>query len=252
MWVTQERLNFVRKQSVAAYALWAKATLKGRECRQRATVRANKKHREAHLAYYRRPDVRQRIRTRHNSKPEVVALREARLSWRAERAAYRASDEYKTVLKDRNKRTYLNRKASGKMAKFYRDKRRTDAVYRLTANMRRLITYALTQNLGALRAARTFDLIGCSVSALRLHLESQFTEPMTWENYGSIWHVDHRIPMSLFNLTDARQQRIAFHFENLRPLLAVENQQKSDFIEVDGKKVRAREIRNNIISFKAA
>ena len=40
------------------------------------------------------------------------------------------------------------------------------------------------------------DLVMCIEVAE--HIESQFTEGMTWENYGE-WHVDHRLPITSFN-----------------------------------------------------
>lgn len=80
------------------------------------------------------------------------------------------------------------------------------------------------------KAARTLDLIGCSVEALIHHLEAQFAPGMTWENHGRWrkhgprrWHIDHIRPCASFDLTDPEQQRACFHYTNLRPLWAVDN-----------------------------
>ena len=54
------------------------------------------------------------------------------------------------------------------------------------------------------------------------HLESKFKPWMTRENHG-LWHIDHIIPCTRFNLTSAAQQRICFHYSNLQPLWAYEN-----------------------------
>lgn len=51
---------------------------------------------------------------------------------------------------------------------------------------------------------------------------------MSWENYGSYWHVDHKIPCAKYDLTDPNQQKACFHFSNLQPLEASENIRKSD------------------------
>ncbi len=197
-------------------------------------------------AYYKRPEVRQRISDRRRSKPEVIAKRKAWLNRRAERADYRASDEFKAVLKERNHQRWLKRKSEGKTREYDR-KRRLNVQHRLGQNMRRLIHQALTRQSTIRLAGKTFQLIGCSLPALKLHLESLFDDKMRWDNYGSYWHVDHRIPLALFDLSDPDQQRIAFHFENLRPLEARQNQSKSDKVG----DVRARYIRT-IIPFKAA
>ncbi len=72
----------------------------------------------------------------------------------------------------------------------------------------------------------TAQLIGCSIPELMAHLEKQFLPDMTWEN-RSHWHIDHKRPCASFDLTDPQQQRICFHYTNLRPLWAVDNIRKS-------------------------
>lgn len=73
--------------------------------------------------------------------------------------------------------------------------------------------------------------LGCSLSFLKQHLESQFQSGMTWENYGKEigkWHIDHRIPLSKFNLEDRNQLLIACNYKNLQPLWAIDNLKKSN------------------------
>lgn len=66
---------------------------------------------------------------------------------------------------------------------------------------------------------RTFELLGCNYTELKIHLESQFTNGMTWENRGKDgWHIEHIIPCASFDLTDETQQNICFNYKNLRPL----------------------------------
>ena len=80
---------------------------------------------------------------------------------------------------------------------------------------------------GNVKSARTQELIGCSVEALRSHLESRFKDGMTWENYGE-WHVDHIIPCSSFDFTNSSEQFECFNYKNLQPLWAAENIRKSN------------------------
>jgi hypothetical protein len=68
-------------------------------------------------------------------------------------------------------------------------------------------------------------LLGCTRDELRLHLERQWTEGMTWENYGE-WHIDHIRPCASFNLLDPEQVVACFHYSNLQPLWARDNQRK--------------------------
>lgn len=80
---------------------------------------------------------------------------------------------------------------------------------------------ALFRN-GLKKCNKTIDLIGCSISEFVSHIESQFKDGMGWHN-RNLWHIDHIIPCSLFDLSDKLQQFICFHYSNLRPLWASEN-----------------------------
>lgn len=81
------------------------------------------------------------------------------------------------------------------------------------------------------KSARTKELLGCSYEFLCAHLEAKFRDGMTWENYGTHWHIDHIKPCAKFDLTKAEEQRKCFHFSNLQPLLDWENLLKSDRYE---------------------
>lgn len=75
------------------------------------------------------------------------------------------------------------------------------------------------------------QLLGCTTSELRAYLGAQFKPGMTWENYGRVWHIDHKRPCSWFDLTDPVQQRLCFHYTNLQPLFVKENLSKGNRYE---------------------
>lgn len=93
---------------------------------------------------------------------------------------------------------------------------------RVVENLRRRTRAVLE---GTNKSASTLELIGCSPLELRSHLETQFTEGMSWDNYGK-WHVDHIKPCCSFDLTDSRQQKECFNYTNLQPLWAEDNLRK--------------------------
>jgi len=74
-----------------------------------------------------------------------------------------------------------------------------------------------------------FELLGCTPDKLKIHLESMFTEGMSWNNYGVHgWHIDHIIPCSFFDLDIYSERKFCFHYTNLQPLWWHENLSKGD------------------------
>ena len=74
------------------------------------------------------------------------------------------------------------------------------------------------------------ELLDCSISELKLYIESQFQSGMTWDNYGA-WHLDHVIPCDAYDLSDPEQQKLCFHYTNLQPLWAEENLMKHNKLD---------------------
>ena len=66
-------------------------------------------------------------------------------------------------------------------------------------------------------------LLGCSYEEVREHLSKQFTEGMSWDNYGE-WHIDHIIPLA--SATTEEEVLKLYHYTNLQPLWAKDNLSK--------------------------
>jgi hypothetical protein len=79
---------------------------------------------------------------------------------------------------------------------------------------------------GERSALHMADLTGCSLDFLKVHLESQFQEGMSWLNYGT-WHVDHIRPCESFDFSKAEDQKECFLWQNLQPLWGAENISKN-------------------------
>ena len=105
-----------------------------------------------------------------------------------------------------------------------RERTKNDENYRILGNLRARIWKALKNNS---KSSTTIKLLGCDINFLWQHLESQFTEGMTKENYGE-WHVDHIIPCSAFDLRRPEEQARCFNWRNLQPLWGSDNLSKSD------------------------
>ena len=77
-------------------------------------------------------------------------------------------------------------------------------------------------------------MVGCTRDALRAHLERQFTEGMSWTNYGvgtDRWSIDHVVPCKNFRLGDFAEDCRAFHYSNLRPMDFCANSAKGARVE---------------------
>ena len=97
-------------------------------------------------------------------------------------------------------------------------KRRARPVHKIAvcmqAALRRAIKYGKLP-----KSKNTSEYFEVSWDVIREHLESQFTEGMSWNNYGQRgWHIDHIKPISTFNISDPVQLKQCFHYTNLRPL----------------------------------
>lgn len=71
-------------------------------------------------------------------------------------------------------------------------------------------------------------VLGYTWADLRAHLEAQFTDGMSWENWGDLWEIDHIRPLSTFRYDslDHPDFKECWALANLRPLLRVENIRK--------------------------
>jgi hypothetical protein len=171
------------------------------------------KSKEYHRQYYREhaEDYKERQRRRRNDNPE------------RETAARRVYLE-----KNRESMNNYHREWKAKKAE-------TDPQYKLKLNVSRRIRYELhTLNKGR-KTSRTMDLIGCSIEDLKAHIERQLASGMSWENYGKVWHIDHRIPCAAWDLTDEFESKCCWNYRNLQPMIASDNRRKKDKYNEDEK-----------------
>lgn len=96
--------------------------------------------------------------------------------------------------------------------------------YKLLCNLRSRLYVALHKNK---KIKSTLEFIGCTIEELKLFLQNQFTDGMSWDKVlnGEI-HIDHIMPCASFDLSDPEQQKKCFHYTNLQPLWAADNRKK--------------------------
>ena len=150
--------------------------------------------------------------------PKMVEYRRAydrKRSKQPKRSAYRKA-YFKTYSK-----IYEN---STKRIAYKKRKIKTDVNYKLGCLLRRRLSHILSRKYRSGSAVRD---LGCTLNFLKTYLESKFKPGMTWENWTTNgWHLDHIIPLKVFNLTDKEQFLKACHYTNLQPLWAKDNLKK--------------------------
>lgn len=111
------------------------------------------------------------------------------------------------------------RKAQRKWQKM---KRKTDPKYRCDMNMASAIWLALREKKNG---EKWEYLVGYTLQELMWHLETQFNKKMSWDNYGSYWHIDHIKPKNryVYNNPEDEGFKRCWALENLQPLEAREN-----------------------------
>lgn len=123
---------------------------------------------------------------------------------------------------------YLRRPEVKKHMNRYQKRLREESPkYHLNVNM----GVAIYESLKSKKAGRKWEtLINYTLKDLMEHLERQFDKNMTWENYGSYWHVDHIKPRSLFIYTfpEDPEFKKCWALENLQPLERIANFKKSN------------------------
>ena len=65
------------------------------------------------------------------------------------------------------------------------------------------------------------EYLGCNIETFKKHIEQQFTEGMSRENYGD-WHIDHKILLKC-NKPSLEEIVQRLHYTNTQPMWASEN-----------------------------
>lgn len=112
------------------------------------------------------------------------------------------------------------------IARMYHHSNKSNINYRLSKVLRSRLANAINNNW---KSGSAVSDLGCSIEKLKLWLEMHWKTGMTWGNYGKYgWHIDHKQPLSSFNLENREELLKACHFTNLQPLWAEENCRKSN------------------------
>jgi len=132
--------------------------------------------------------------------------------------AYRKANKEKLKAKDR---AYTK---SGRRAFVDKQRQKNNPLIKLHRRISSGLRSSFAKQ-GFSKNSQTREILCCSFSKFKSHIEKQFKPGMTWENTEK-WHLDHIIPVSLGK---TEQEIISLnHYLNFQPLWASENLSKSD------------------------
>jgi hypothetical protein len=116
---------------------------------------------------------------------------------------------------------------------YERNRKNSDPLYKLIANFRTAIWTVLKES-NVDKYGHYFDILQYTSEELINHLEKQFKDDMTWDNYG-IWHVDHKLPITSFDIQEMGDEEFmrCWSLDNLQPMWGEENIRKSNKILED-------------------
>ena len=98
--------------------------------------------------------------------------------------------------------------------KYTKYKRQNNIEYQIKDSVGSIINYHLKER----KSESTIKYLGCSIKEYITYLENKFLKEMNWENYGEVWEIDHKIPLSTFDLTKENNIYKAFNYQNTQPL----------------------------------
>lgn len=110
-------------------------------------------------------------------------------------------------------------------------KRLKNTKWKLSSNISREIRASIKGNAKCERHWET--LVNFTIDQLKAHIEKLFKPGMNWENYGTAWHIDHKIPVAVHNFERPEDIdfRLCWSLKNLQPMEKLKNISKGAKIE---------------------
>jgi hypothetical protein len=188
---------------------------------------ASPRTRELQKKYWESPKGREAAR-RFRRKPEHIAFMKEYNSAperRDARKAYSQTDKFKEMQKQYQSTEEYKERRRAK----YRERMDNDMNFKLQTLIRTRVRRFIK---GTALFGHSVELLGCSLDEARAHIESQFQEGMTWNNWSHKgWVLDHIRPVASFDLTKEEDLRACWNYKNLQPLWYSDNCKKSSIWE---------------------
>lgn len=155
---------------------------------------------------------------------------------RARRASLPAENQERNRAKARKRSEQVRRTRTPQEKKsdleykrrWINEKRASDLHFRVLSNLRARLGGAVRRRDSKKANKRTKDLVGVDWQTFCEHIERQFDNKMSWENWGKNgWHIDHIIPLAAFDLSKKKELAVASYYLNHRPMWGKDNMSKA-------------------------
>jgi hypothetical protein len=123
-----------------------------------------------------------------------------------------------------DKAYYQNNKKerSEYQGKYKKQRRTADPAFKLIQNLRARHNNVLKGNTSTTKG------LGCDSTFFQNYISAQWTEGMSWDNYGvreGQWSIDHILPLTLYYTQPELLQQL-IHYTNMQPMWHVDNVRK--------------------------
>jgi hypothetical protein len=101
-----------------------------------------------------------------------------------------------------------------------------DKCFRIHHSLKRRLQLSIS------KISSTTDYIGTSFEQVANWLEYNFIDGMSWDNHGTVWDIDHVIPIARWDLNNQQHIDLCFDWKNLSPLNSgINRHEKSDKLD---------------------
>ena len=171
------------------------------------------------------PDVNKKYREKHKERLSEISkqyYQDNKKLYSEYNKKYRV--KHKEHLLEYNRQYHKNNRKT--LNKKYREKLKTDELFSIKESLRKTVYHTIKEP----KKFSTCEILGCDYKTFKQHIENQFEEGMTWDNYGQFgWHYDHIIPVSSAE-TEEELYKLN-HYTNFQPLWWYDNLSKSDKLD---------------------
>ena len=135
-------------------------------------------------------------------------------------ASRRRDKERRKELKEEDPEAYLEKQRI--LNKRHYDRHKEDPLFMLSLRFRR----QCQRDVRNIRPNKYMHLSGCIGKCMTKWIEYSFESDMNWGNYSTVWHIDHVVPITFFNLENEAEVNICFNWTNVRPAYKKKNKEK--------------------------